>query len=207
MEHGHNLVEIPGLLQNKVCKRLLFSAHGLTIEKPLSYDKDVFIAAEDIAAFRYEVKWIHGYKFTFGRQYIVYIQDYNNKTFTIKLGSFYGLRRDVYHDLWLNILEQLWQYYFVNTLNYYVELHHIRQVFEIAGVKFHPHGISWGNSTSLFWNEIALSSYNNYFMIYRTENPKQHKSCSFANDWNAIILQSLLKRIVEEQISFRNSSV
>ena len=208
MEQSLGLVEVPGLLQNKIYKRLLFSTEGLTIQKPLSYDKDLLIPAVDIAAFRYKVKWISGYKFTFGRQYVIEIQDFDKKTHTIKLGSYYGIRLNTYHDLWLNLLEQLWQHYFINILNYYSDLYQIRLVFDLAGVKFHQNGISWDNNANfLFWHEIAVTSYNNYFMIYNAEEPKQHKSCSFANDWNAIILQSLLKKIVEEQISFRNSSV
>jgi len=50
----------------------------------------------------------------------------------------------------------------------------------------------------LLWKEIALSNYRTYFMIYHIDNLKQTKSCSYANDWNAFVLNCLLKKIVAE---------
>jgi hypothetical protein len=41
-------------------------------------------------------------------------------------------------------------------------------------------------------------------MIYNCQNKKQCVSKSFANDWNAVILQVLLKEIVEERSVIRS---
>jgi hypothetical protein len=38
-----NVIEIPSLFQGKTVKRLTFTTHGITIEKPLSFDQPVFI--------------------------------------------------------------------------------------------------------------------------------------------------------------------
>jgi hypothetical protein len=82
-----------------------------------------------------------------------------------------------------------------------------RQAFELSDLKFNETCVSWGNGNNLFWNEIGLSHYKTYFAIYNLQNPKQHKSFNFAKDWNAFILQCLLKHIVEEQNKFRNAAV
>lgn len=193
------IVEIPALLQNKTAKRLTFTTEGIMVEKPLSFASPVFIPAENISSFRYRVAFIRGYAFSFGRQYIIETKDFQNNVFQIKLTSYYGIRREAYHKLWYDIFNQLWENYFSSTLNYYIELYSIQQVFELAGVKFNTDGISWDKRNKLLWHEIALSNYRTYFMIHHADNAHQNKSCSFSMDWNALILQVLLKNIVKQQ--------
>ena len=206
MSDAPYIIEIPGLLRNKINKKIVFEKEGLTIEKTNSFIPGVFIPAEDINSFRFGVNWIRGYKFTFGRQYIIQVQDFNNNITSIKLGSYYQIRRKAYSKIWVEIFEQLWQYYFINSFNYYIELYKINQEFEIAGIKFQPFGISWHNG-NLFWNEIALSNYQTYFMIHHRDNVKKNVSLNFKNDWNSFILQCVLKEIVKEQNSYRSSAV
>jgi hypothetical protein len=206
MNHPSNVIEIPVLIQNRVTKKVIFTEDGLTIEKMRSFDRPVFVAAENISAFRYGVNWIRGYRFTFGRQYIIEIIDTQKKVSSIKLNSYYQIKRKTYHKIWSDIVNQLWNYYFINTYNYYHDLYTIKQEFDLADVKFHPFGISWYGG-SLFWNEIALSNYKTYFMIHHRDDLKKIKRCSFKNDWNALILQRLLKSIIKEQDVYRNPVV
>jgi hypothetical protein len=201
-----NIIEIPGLLRSKTYKKLTFKKEGLTIEKTSSFDPAVFIPAENIISFRYGVNWIRGYKFVFGRQYIIQIQDSNKKIFSIKLSSYYQIRRKAYHKIWSSIFTKLWDNYYVNVFNYYNDLYSVKQEFELADVKFYPFGIMW-EGVSLFWNEIALSNYKTYFMIHHRNDLKKIKRVSFKNDWNAFILQCVLKKIIEEHNSYRGSPV
>ena len=202
-----NTVEIPSLLKNKTTRQFVFDDEGFSIEKPLSYDLPEFIASEDISAFRYGVKFVKGYSFVIGRQFFIEIKDYQNKVTTIKLKSYYGIRRKTYHELWSNIFNKLWEHYFSNVYNYYIELYNLQQAFELAGIKFFETGISWDKNNSLNWQDVALSNYRTYFMIYNNKNPKQHKSINFANDWNAFILQCLLKSIINQPNRISNTSV
>jgi len=198
-----DIVEIPGLLRNKIYKILTFTADGLKVEKPLSFDPIVFIPADTIASFRYGVKWIRGYKFIFGRQYIIEVQDKTGEIFSVKLTSLYQIRRKAYSKIWSDIFNQLFIYYFKSLLENYYSLYKSKQRFDISSVEFHPFGIRF-NDQGLFWNEIALSNYKTYFMIHDRENIKKLHRISFMNDWNAFLLQRLLKKIIEEQNSFRN---
>ncbi len=193
-----NVVEIPLLFQNKTSKKLTFNNEGIKVEKLLSFDPSVFIPSENISAFRFGIMWVRGYKFVFGRHYIIETKDFKNNIFKIKLKSYYGIRRVTYQKIWSEIFNQLWENYFSNMLNYYFDLYNIGQIFELAGVRFLSDGISWEKSNKLLWKDIALSNYITYFMIHHVENLKEHKSCSFANDWNAFILQCLLKRIIDQ---------
>ncbi|WP_439696468.1 hypothetical protein ACFGVS_27970 [Mucilaginibacter sp. AW1-7] len=194
-----NTIEIPGLITQKITQKLVFNTDGITIQKASPLASSAFLPAANIAAFRYGVSWIRGYRFVFGRQYFVEVQADDRKISRIKLGSYYGIRKEVYGTLWNDIIQQLWQNYFVNLFNYYHDLYKIHQTFELCGISFHFAGICWDQQDILPWHTIAISSYSTYFMIYNCQNKKQCKSKNFANDWNAVILQVLLKEIVKER--------
>jgi hypothetical protein len=195
--NASNVVEIPSLLQSKTVKRLAFTKEGITIEKPLSFDPSVFIPTENVNAFRYGVKFTRGHSFVIGRQYFIETKDAQNKIFKIKLKSYYGIRREAYRKAWVEIINQLWGNYFSKMLDEHFELYNTQQVFEFAGIRFLFDGISWDTKNKLLWEEIALSNYKTYFMIHHVQNPKQHKGFNFSNDWNALVLQYLLKQIIE----------
>jgi hypothetical protein len=192
-------IEIPALFSNKIAKKITFNNDGIKIQKSLSFYPNVFIPSENIISFRYGVKFMQGYAFTIGRCYIIETKDAQNKISRIKLYSFYGIKRNSYYNIWSSLISKLWENYFVNIYNYYIELYTIKQIFEIAGVTFHEDGISWRKKHKLLWREIALNNYATYFMIRHVDDPKNHKSCSFRNDWNALLLQSLLKGIIQQQ--------
>ncbi|MDB5007630.1 MAG: hypothetical protein JWQ84_906 [Mucilaginibacter sp.] len=206
MEDSINVIEIPGLIHNQIIKKITFKSEGLAIEKLRSFDPELNILAENITGFRFGVNPINGYMLTFGWQYLIQIQDAQNKITSIKLNSFYRLRSKVYSKIWAAIIYQLWNNYFIYSYNYYYDLYTIKQEFDLTGIKFHPFGISWEGG-SMFWDEIALSNYQTYFMIYHKKELKKTKRCSFKNDWNALILQSLLKRIIQEHNAHRNPVV
>jgi hypothetical protein len=197
--NAENTIEIPGLLSNKASKKLCFDMEGVTIEKQRSFVPKVFLPTQNIAAFRYGIKWTRAYNFVFGRQYFIEIQNDEQKITQIKLSSYYSIRKHLYGKLWTDIIQQLWKNYFINLFSYYHELYTIHQTFELCGIQFHFDGIGWDLQNILQWHEIAVSSYQTYFMIYNCQNKKQCISKSFANDWNAVILQVLLKEIVEER--------
>ncbi|WP_172336719.1 hypothetical protein [Mucilaginibacter sp. SG564] len=199
MNNSTCLIEVPALLSKKTSRILTFKTESLIIEKPTGIKPPDFIPAATIAGFRYGVSWVRGYAFTIGRQYFIEIQTDQQKVISIKLGSYYSIRKKLYDQLWSEIIHQLWRYYFVNQYNYYYDLYKINQAFELCGIYFHPNGIGWDALNILQWNEVGISSYYNYFMIYNRKNKKQYKSRSFAKDWNAVVLQAVLKEIVDEK--------
>lgn len=197
METPKNIIEIPGLIQDKVIRKIIFADKGLTIVKPLSFDPKVFIHGGNISAFRFGIQDFYGYKFAFGRQYFIETKDFKNKIFRIKLNSYFGIRSKTYYKVWAELLHNLWDFYLINQLSYYTELYNIQQLFELAGVTFDVDGISWDKKNKLFWNEIAIENYQTYFMIHHIDNPEKHKCCVFSIHWNAVVLQSLLTDIVK----------
>jgi len=172
---------------------------GLIIEKPFSFDEPVFIAAEDITAFRLGMRWIRGLYFIIGRQFIVELKHQNGSKTKIKLISLYAIRDQKYNELWLEIVEQLYHNYFSSQLQLYVELYEMKQSFNLSGLTFLGDGIIWSKNKQLNYDQLALSNYRTYFVIHNTMNPRQNISFRFLNDWNAYLIQSLLKYIVEDR--------
>ena len=191
-------IEIPAFFGKKISRILSFGEQGLSIEKPLSFDPVLTIDADKIVAFRYGINWIRGYKFNIGRQYIVEILDEHGQIFPIKLRSMYGKRRNIYYSKWSDIVDALWHFYFRQLFEMRFELYRCKERFDFAGVEFHPFGIKI-DGYNLFWNEIALSNYKTYFVVHHREDLKKRKSFNFKNDWNAFVLQVLLKEIKKEQ--------
>ncbi|MFB9841520.1 hypothetical protein [Mucilaginibacter ginsenosidivorans] len=198
MTDPQNTITITGLIQERVFKRIVFAHNGLTIEQSLGFGPDRFIAGDSIAAFRFGVRELRGYKFSFGRQYFIEIKNFNCEIYRIKLNSLFGIKRKEYYRTWAELLQNIWDFYLDNQLSYYTELYNIQQTFELAGVTFHNDGISWDKNNYLPWDKIAVKSYQNYFMIHHADNARQYKCCVFSIDWNAVVLQSLLKEITRQ---------
>jgi hypothetical protein len=198
MNEQNHVLEIPHLLSNRIGKRLIFETEGLTIEKPFSFDPTVFIPAENMAALRMGVKWIRGMRFVLGRRYVIEIKHTNDSITKLNLHSYYGLRVQNYEEAWSDTISHLYSFYFSGQLNMYMELFQLGQSFDLLGVTFHANGISWGQNGILPWNQITTSNYRTYFVIHHKQNARINKSFNFLNDWNAHILQAMLKYVGEE---------
>jgi len=191
-------IAIPRLIGRKIVKKLTFDMDGLKIERPSTFAPADHLPANEIVEFRYGIKWIKGYAFTIGRHYFIDLRDMDGVITTIKLKSYYGIRKDAGYTLWNEIIQQLWAHYFSAIFNHYFDLFKNYQTFELAGVKFLFEGIGFENNYRIPWEDIALSNYRTYFVIHPRQNPKENKSLYFARDWNAFILQRLLKKIIDQ---------
>lgn len=192
-------IKISKLFGSKTLKAVNFDAVELNIFKYGNIDNAISIPVEKLNAFRYGYRRINGYAFTIGWHYFIEIRDDDKLVTSIKFNSYYHIKKHQYYKTWTELINQLWKNYFASNASYYHELYKIGQVFELCGVHFFDAGIRWDEKNMLQWHEIGISNYANYFMIYNTQNKRQHKSYSFANDWNAAVLQSVLKAVVTER--------
>jgi hypothetical protein len=192
------VIEIPGLFTNRIVRKLTISDDGVKLERPTTFAPAEFIPAAEIEALRYGARWLRGYAFPIGRHYFIEVKDEFGKVTSINLKSIYGIKRNTYDGLWRKTIGQLWAYYYSNIFNHYCMLYSSGQSFELSGIKFLSEGIGWGKNYCIIWENIALSNYAHYFAIYPKQNPKHHKAFYFARDWNAFILQALLKKIIAQ---------
>ena len=206
MNRPASTIEIPGLIQSRVKRELVFSEEGLTIKKFLSLRPDIFIPGQSISAFRFGIQDFYAFKMVYGRQYFIETKDFQNKISYIKLNSYCGINDKTYYKIWAEVLQHIWEFYLENQLSYYKELLNIKQVFEIAGVTFHADGISWDGENRLRWNEIVVNTCQTHFTIRHINDPAQFKVCLFSIHWNAVVLQSLLKDIIRHPVRVHKSS-
>ncbi|HEX3385116.1 MAG TPA: hypothetical protein VHS53_08015, partial [Mucilaginibacter sp.] len=179
MTHSQNIIEIPGMIQARTCKSVIFSGDGLTIEQPFKVNQKVFLKDSDISAFRFGIKELRIFNLSLGREYYIEIKDFKCSITRIKLYSLYGARRKEYYKIWADLLQNLWDFYFNSQLSYYTELYNIQQCFELSGITFHADGISWLKEDKLPWDKIEIKSYQNYFLIHHADNSHQCKYCVF----------------------------
>ncbi|WP_121810488.1 hypothetical protein [Mucilaginibacter kameinonensis] len=198
--HNTFTVEIPKLFSNELYRRVLISNNGITIEIP-QIQNLVSTPSDELIAFRYGVKGIRGYAFTIGRHYFIEIKTARQDAITIKFSSYYGFRKKIYRKAWIDIVNKLWDYHFVNHYLSHYNRYKNGESFEFCGMTFQEGTISWDNKNILPYAQVGLGNYVNYFMVYHKENKSQQKSYNFRNDWNALALQSLLKTIVKEHQS------
>jgi hypothetical protein len=195
--HETFAVEIPKLLRNELHSKILISDDGFTIESPKN-ESPVFIHANDLIAFRYGIKAIKGYMFIIGRHYFIEVKTAKGRNIVIKFNRYYWFRKRVYLNAWVDIVNKLWDYHFVNHyLNHY-DRYKNNESFELCGMNFQKDSIGWDNKYTLPYVEIGLSNYVNYFMVYNKQNKSQQKSYNYKHDWNALVLQSVLKTILKE---------
>ncbi|OCX53808.1 hypothetical protein BEL04_05850 [Mucilaginibacter sp. PPCGB 2223] len=198
MVEQNQILEIPGLFGNKIRRRIIFETEGITIEKPFSFDSSIFIPAANIAAIRLGAKWIRGLWFAVGKRFIIELKLNDNTVSRLNLTSYYNLKAQTYEEAWTDTISHLYTFYFSGQFNMYLELLHMRQPFEMLGVTFHEDGISWGKNGTIPWRQIALSNYRTYFVVHHKQNVRLNKSFNFLNDWNAYILQAIMKYVIEE---------
>lgn len=195
--HDTFTVDIPKLLSNDLYRKIVISKEGVAVESSHN-ETPLFIYSNELAAFRYGMKFITGYAFTVGRHYFIEIKTEHQKSIVIKFSSYYGFRKKVYRKAWRDIVTNLWNYYFVHHYLSHYYRHKNGENFEFFGMAFHESGISWDNKNLLPYTEIGLSNYVTYFMVYNKQNKSLQKSYNFMHDWNALALQSLLKTLMKE---------
>jgi hypothetical protein len=190
------VIELPKLLQNKTAKRYTFNDTGLTIEDYAKHNQIIEVPIHAIQSFRFGVNWIRGSHFVIGRQYFLELRDGENYIVSIKFSSYYGIRKKNYHEIYLKIINVVWEHYFTYQLNYYADLYRDGESFSLSDIYFAAEGIRW-NNILLPWKDVGISSYTTYFVIFNNNDKKINKSFRYITDWNAYLLKALLEGIVK----------
>lgn len=196
-----------GLLDNRPRKLIInsdfikFEDKDLRSDTFTQFDKDV------ITDYRFGIKWIKGFEFTIGREYQIFIRNQNRETLKINFKSLYGINKNEHHKLYVEILEALWDFYFGNITNNFLDRFYNDEEFSIANVHFSKDKLIIKvdrlikeDEIEISWNKLGTKDYHTYFAIYSIENPaKINKSFSYLDDWNTAILYSLVRTILKDK--------
>lgn len=169
---------------------------------------------DSIIAFKHGIKWIRGFKFTVGREYQIFLLNKDNNKLKISFKTFYGLNKKTLSETYSQILNKIWDYYFLPITESYLDKYWNNEPFELCNIQFDKNGVKIKSTASLFsnttfiqWIDLGIKDYNTYFVVYSTKDPSKI-NCSFRyiDDWNATIsnkvIQTILKNIELDRENF-----
>ncbi|OCK50083.1 hypothetical protein BA768_05460 [Chryseobacterium sp. CBo1] len=162
--------------------------------------EDLFtiISKEEIAGVRYGVHFIKGLEFYIGREYQIFIQNKSGKEFKIFFKLFYKRKLQEKHQLFCDIIDALWQYFFNDILNNYIEKFNCNQNFTLAGITFKNVCIQF-DSKEISYEDLSVKKYYHYFVLYSKKDQYINKMLNYLKDKDAIILNELLNCIIKNE--------
>jgi hypothetical protein len=192
-----------GPIDNKP-RELIIHPDFIRFEAGHSSNNNIELSKFSIKECRFGICWISGYKFTFGREYQIFIKDKLNQVLKIHFKSFYGVKKVEYHNLYSEILGNLWKYYFRNIANNFLQQFWDDKQFSICGVVFSSSCLKLKKVDllreevlTITWDKVRTKDYQTYFVIYSVDNPtKLNVSFNYLNDWNTDILRNVIITIL-----------
>ncbi|RKD19541.1 hypothetical protein BCY91_13145 [Pelobium manganitolerans] len=168
------------------------------------------INCADVKAVRYGVSLLGGAKNPNGKEYIIDILGDNGKTLNIRFKS------DKVGDLleedhtYYYIMSGLWQYVKKQLINHFIEELNNKKEITIADTHINNQGfVMKYNSGFLFWKKqkTELVPWNNlkYYLskgvlhVESISESKKHATFSLHNDWNAVVLNTMMHYLWQDQ--------
>ncbi len=118
-----------------------------------------------------------------------------------------GRNRETLHKLYAEIVDSLWDYYFVHIINDCLEKYNMGEEFSIGDVLFSKDFIKL-NVSGIFnqkriiipWEKVRTKNYHTYFSIYSTENAAEiNRGYNYKDDWNTSVLYSVIRSILQNK--------
>ncbi len=166
--------------------------------KDLKNDLFTVIDKKDITGIRYGIHFINGYHFTVGREYLIFIRLSSGNELGISFKLFYGRKLKEKHQLYVEIVDALWDNFFNDILDQYDRKLENSEVLTIAGIEIAGDRIKFNRSEILF-KDLELKRYYHYFMVFSKKNPHLNKMLYYLKDQDAVILLNILNNIIKNE--------
>jgi hypothetical protein len=164
---------------------------------------------KDFKQIRYGVEMIKGYAFYIGRKHRIYIRDAHQNEIKINLISFYGIKRKQNHEDFCQLTNSIYDLFLKDSI--YQRMDHVcnngTETFE--KVSINNSGIDFPyNKTmvSISWEEVVLREYHGYFFIQNKSQPEQAIKVSYLEDWNAVIIYSMIQSFLKMSAQAENTN-
>lgn len=175
-----------------------FENKDLVVDPHTRFDKN------QITDYRFGINWIRGFEFTIGREFQIFVRNFDKQVVKINFRSLYGIRRNELHKLYSDIIKALWKFYFDDIksellLNYKndetIEINQVQ--ISKRGVTIRTNEIFKGQDKTITWDDLGVSLYETYFAIYSKKDAVDiNRGYSYLKDWNSGVLYSVLSSIV-----------
>ena len=187
-------------------RELIINESNLKFEDKDSTNPYTLFLNSDIKDYRFGIRWIR-FELTYGREYHIFVRDKNDKVIKISFKSYFGRKRNYLHQLYINILDELWSCYFSGMVDNYLDKFSNKIDFSINDVLFTENfieinisGILSQRRKKIYWENVRTSSYWTYFSIYSEENPSEiNRGYNYKDDWNTNVLRSTLRTILRDK--------
>jgi hypothetical protein len=162
------------------------------------HNEDLFtvISKDEIVGIRYGIHFIKGLEFYIGREYQIFIKTKSGKELKVFFKLFYRRKLNEKHQLFSDIVNELWNQYFDEILNNYIQRYNNSEEFNLGGIFFKDTCIQF-DKKEISYSDLAIKKYTSYFMIYSKEDQYKNKMHYYLKDNNAVILVELLNIIIE----------
>ncbi|MGO4770087.1 hypothetical protein ACEN2I_00355 [Flavobacterium sp. W22_SRS_FK3] len=164
----------------------------------------------EIKEFRYGVT-LYQYDIVFGREFQLYIRNFDNQILKINFKSYFGIKKNEYHELYAKIINTLWNLYFKQKVLVFLKDFEEGKSFDIGDVNVNSEGVVISISKLLkqeeklvIWNDVGIRKYATYISIYSLENSLDfNRGYSYKEDWNTFVLYEVIKNV----INMKNSQI
>jgi hypothetical protein len=160
----------------------------------------------EIKEFRYGIT-LYQYDIVFGREFQLYVRNFDNEILKINFKSYFGIKKYAYHELYAEIINTLWDLYFKQKVIAFIKDFEEGKTFYIGDVKVDSEGVIISISKLLkqeekliLWNDVGIRKYTTYISIYSLENPSDfNRGYSYKEDWNTFVLWEVMKNILDNK--------
>jgi hypothetical protein len=182
---------------HKLKRKLVINKEFIEYETSDQPDSDIVrINWKDFKDIRLGIQLIRGYSFAIGRKHKVLIRDHQKNEIKVNLVSLYGIKRKE-NQQDFNTLVDLFYTSFLHshvlglmdriTRNEKVQFEKI--TVDNTGIDFKYNKYS----VSVSWEDVTVREYRGYFFLQNGKMPEQAIKISYLDDWNGIVIFSLIK--------------
>lgn len=148
----------------------------------------------DIIDFKRALERIVWYEFTVGYEYAFTFLDKDKKILDIRFKNYFGLESN-YKQIYAEIIDLIWEYYFIDIVNIDIDEIYNNQNLEFNGIKVGLEGVKFINTNeTVEWGNLDYKEYFRYFAVLKIDNPKFYQTFDF-NDWNSERLFCLVRTL------------
>lgn len=164
------------------------------------HNEDLFtiLKKSDIVGIRYGIHFIKGYSFYIGREYQIFIRDQSNKELKIYFKLFYGRKLNEKHQLYNDILDEIWDNFIGDICQSYLEKFRNNEKFNLAGIEILNDRIQF-DKTEIFIKDLEVKTYKQYFIICSRNDQYKNKMLYYLKDKDAVILLNIVTKIINNE--------
>lgn len=159
---------------------------------------------KNFATIRYGYEWIRGYYFYIGLRRMIFIRDSDNNEIKISLTSFYNLRNKRNQEKFSEILGAIFKFFLTKHVAGLTKLIKDGQTISLSGIQISNEDITFNHKKELIRIDflvLNIASYKRYFYIYSEIDKESGIRINFLEDWNSMLLYSVIKNILKHKAS------